>query len=67
MTTTIHVRYEGTSRDLQANLPSGADDLEVKQAIAHLLEDINPNIIADYAVDRSAGGAITVRPQAVYG
>ncbi|MGG6263081.1 hypothetical protein ACQ4M3_07355 [Leptolyngbya sp. AN03gr2] len=67
MTATIHLRYEGTSRTVSANLPIPASDTEVKEAVVSLLEDVDAEKLQTYIVDRSSGGNITVRPQAVYG
>jgi hypothetical protein len=65
----IHVRFAGRSFDVALatlDIGRGADDGDVKQALARHLE-IHPSRLRDYVVDRHGNGNLTVRPEAVFG
>jgi hypothetical protein len=67
----VHVRFEGRSFDLDerqlrlAAVPMPSD-IEIKARIAGHL-DIAPARLDNYIVDRTIGGGLVVRPEAVYG
>jgi hypothetical protein len=65
----LHVRFEGTSRDLPlAALDVGpqSSDAAVKCALAQHLE-VPVARLQPYVVDRHETGNLTVRPEAVFG
>ena len=65
----LHVRFEGVSRQepLSAlRLTSDASDAEVLAALANYF-DVAVGRFAPYVVERHENGAITVRPEAVFG
>ena len=66
----VHVRYDGKSVDLPfQNLDLGdlSTDQQVRQAVAHGLNE-PVSKFTHYVVDRNTNtGDITLRPQAVFG
>jgi hypothetical protein len=65
----VHVRFEGRSYDFNAEhlgLTERMSDAEIKQVVARHLEVPQARLV-DYVVDRRPGGAVIVRPEAVYG
>jgi hypothetical protein len=68
MNQTIHVRFDGRSEELTANmlhLDNHATDPQIKQAIANHF-DLPSNYLDDHVIVRT-NSAIIVRPQAIYG
>jgi hypothetical protein len=64
-----HIRFEGRSFDLplaELGIADGADDREIKCAIAGHLE-ITEDRLRDYVLDRHETGNVTLRPEAVFG
>ena len=65
----LHVRFEGVSRQMSLSvlhLTPDASDAEVPAALANYF-DVAVGRFAPYVVERHEHGAITVRPEAVFG
>ena len=65
----LHVRYEGTSRDIPLELlrlKVGASDDDIRAAVCAYL-DIGSARLRDYVVERHPNGNLTLRPEAVFG
>ena len=65
----LHVRFEGVSRQMSLSvlhLTPDASDAEVLAALANYF-DVAVGRFAPYVVERHENGAITVRPEAVFG
>ena len=65
----LHVRFEGVSRQMPLSalhLTPDASDAEVLAALANYF-DVAVGRFAPYVVERHEHGAITVRPEAVFG
>lgn len=65
----LHVRFEGTSRDIPCSeLDVGAlsSDNDVRAALAAYL-DVPAGKFAAYVIERHDNGNITVRPEATFG
>jgi hypothetical protein len=65
----VHVRYDGTSRDVprtKLDVSREDTDPEILRAVARHLE-VEPETLDGYTVDRPDSGALIVRPEAVYG
>ncbi|HEX8707999.1 MAG TPA: hypothetical protein VF723_07035 [Pyrinomonadaceae bacterium] len=65
----VHVRFEGRSFDLterQLDLKGEMSDAEVKQRLAQHF-GVDARNLVPYVVDRTSGGDLIVRPEAVYG
>lgn len=65
----LHIRYEGTSRDIPLDLlrlSAGASDEELRAAVALYL-DIRESNLARYVVERHPNGNFTLRPEALFG
>ena len=65
----LHVRFEGVSRQMPLSalhLTPDASDAEVLAALANYV-DVAVGRFAPYVVERHENGAITVRPEAVFG
>ena len=65
----IHVRFEGRSQRLNAvqlGLAANASDLDIKNAVARVLE-VTPAGLKFHIVERHDNGNVTVRPEAVFG
>jgi len=62
---TIHVKFKGTSTDV--DLPvENLSDTEIKQEVGSHL-DVPAGEFSDYEVERHTNGNITIRPQASFG
>ena len=69
MASEVHVRYEGRSLDItfdDLDLGELSTDAEVRRAVAGFLE-VPTNKLANFSVDRTEEGDVTLRPQAVFG
>lgn len=65
----LHIRYEGRSIDLtteQLDVGAEAPDQDILAAVAHHFNEPVAKLNG-MIVDRTVQGAITVRPQAVFG
>jgi len=65
----VHVRFEGTSRDVAfdaLDIGDRSSDQEIRQALANYF-DVSVRKLAPYVVERHANGNYTVRPEAVFG
>jgi hypothetical protein len=66
---TLHVRFEGTSRDIPCrdlDLGTYSSDNDVREALANHL-DIPVRKFRAYVIERHDNGNITVRPEATFG
>jgi hypothetical protein len=64
----LHLRYEGTSREIpftDLGVADGAADTAIKSALANFL-DVPADDLRNYTVSRESGGVV-VHPVAVYG
>ena len=70
MVAQLHIRYEGRSLDFDLNqldLGPQSTDNQVREAVANFMEVPHAKL-RTFAVDRNQEtGAITVRPEAVFG
>lgn len=65
----VHVRYEGRSLDItfdDLDIGELSTDAEVRRNVAQFLE-VPTQKLANFSVDKSETGDITLRPQAVFG
>lgn len=65
----LHIRYEGTSRDIPLELlqiEAGASDNDIRAAVARYL-DVGIDRLRNYVVERHSTGNFTLRPEAVFG
>ena len=65
----VHIRFEGKSRDVEEvalDLEEGARERRVREAVARFL-DVDLDRVRDLVVERTPGGEILVRPEAVFG
>jgi hypothetical protein len=65
----IHIRFEGRSSDIpQSELDIGeaSTDDQIRQAVATHL-GVPPNKLLAFALDKTANGNITLRPEAQFG
>jgi hypothetical protein len=65
----VHVRFEGRSFDVceeQLGLMVGMSDRQILELLAKHL-DVSLKRLDFYVVDRSPGGNLIIRPEAVYG
>lgn len=65
----LHVRFEGTSRDIPLELlklRAGWSDAQIIESVCAYL-DIGTARLRGYVVERHATGNLTVRPEAVFG
>ena len=65
----LHVRFEGTSRDIlcsELDIGTLSSDNEVREALADYF-DVNVRKFQSYVVERHDNGNMTVRPEATFG
>ncbi|BDI29150.1 hypothetical protein CCAX7_12010 [Capsulimonas corticalis] len=65
----VHVRFEGRSYDWterELNITAALSDTEIRARLAGRF-DVGVDRLKDYVIDRTAGGDLIVRPEAVYG
>lgn len=66
---TLHIRFEGKSRDIplsEIDIGVASTDEQVKNAVANFL-DTEVSKLENYVVERHANGNFTIRPEAVFG
>ncbi len=65
----IHIRYDGMSYDVEEReigLRGEMGELQVRRAVASYL-DVNYDQVEKLVLERSPGGDILLRPEAVFG
>ena len=65
----LHVRFEGTSRDIpcsELDIGTLSSDNEVRAALADYF-DVHARKFRSYVIERHDNGNITVRPEATFG
>jgi hypothetical protein len=65
----VHVRFEGRSFDYaerELRVEAGMTDREIKDRLAQFL-DASRDRLEAYVVERTWGGDLIIRPEAVYG
>ena len=65
----VHVRFEGHSYDFseqQIELAASMSDAAIKERLAQHFE-VGVDRLQSYVVDRTPGGDLIIRPEAVYG
>lgn len=66
---TLHIRFEGKSRDIplaEIDIGIASTDDQVKEAVANFL-DTETSKLENYVIERHANGNFTIRPEAVFG
>ncbi len=61
----LHARINGSSYDFELDASKLTDD-GVREELASLLS-VHSSSLTQYVIDRRPGGAVVVRPEAVYG
>jgi len=65
----VHVRYEGRSLDItfdDLDVGELSTDAEIRRNVANFLE-VPTQKLANFSIDKSEDGDVTLRPQAVFG
>ena len=65
----VHIRFEGRSLDVSEGdlkITPGISDAEVRERVARFL-DVGIERLRFTVVDRTPGGSLILRPEAVYG